>query len=252
MYSKVFRSIYDGTLADNWQAMVTFQQLLILANEDGVVDMTLTSISRTTGIPMDILAAGVSVLEAPDEGSRTPDMEGRRIVRLDSHREWGWFLVNWSKYRKMTTREEKKESDRARIAESRGYKKALENKDVASCSNVSKSVAEVAYTDTDTDSKRNSPASAVRFREFWDVYPSKVAAGKCEKQWKLKRLDAIADKIISDVKEKQLKDGRWTEGYIPNPMTYINQERWNDPIIPRRGKAAQASAEVDEQLRFAK
>lgn len=244
MYSKVFRSIYDGTLADNWQAMVTFQQLLILANEDGVVDMTLTSISRTTGIPMDILAAGLSVLEAPDEGSRTPDMEGRRIVRLDSHREWGWFLVNWSKYRKMTTREEKKEADRTRISESRGYKKALEINDVAPCSRVSKSVADVAHTDTDTDtekSKRNGAASASRFGEFWEAYPNKVAVTMCEKKWKAKKLDRIADKIIADVKQKQERDGRWVEGFIPNPITYINQERWNDPVIQKRGQATEST-----------
>ena len=120
MYTKVFRSIYDGTLADNWQAMVTFQQMLILADSQGVVDMTLGAMARITGIPLEILAAGISVLEAPDAGSRTPEMEGRRIARLDAHRDWGWFLVNFAKYRAMQTREEKNEADRERMRNKRG------------------------------------------------------------------------------------------------------------------------------------
>lgn len=119
MYTKVFRSIYDGTLADNWQAMVTFQQMLILADSQGVVDMTPSAMARITGIPLDILASGIAALESPDPASRTADMEGRRIARLDAHRDWGWFLVNFAKYRAMQSREEKKSADRERMREKR-------------------------------------------------------------------------------------------------------------------------------------
>lgn len=162
MYTKVFRSIYDGTLADNWRAMVTFQQMLILADSQGVVDMTISAMSRTTGIPAEILSEGIAALEAPDPGSRTPDMEGRRIARLDAHREWGWFLVNFAKYRAMQTREEKNEADRERIRAKRAAERATRNdtkQHVAKCSEVSQvvaGVADVAHTDTDTDTKIKS------------------------------------------------------------------------------------------------
>lgn len=169
MYTKVFRAIYDGTLADNWQALVTFQQLLILANDDGVVDMTIGAIHRTTGIPVEIIEAGIKVLEAPDHGSRTPDMEGRRISRLDEHREWGWFLINFRKYRQMVTREEKKEADRVRMAAQRNEGKSNKNSDVEDCSgpsqvvasssdksNASPVVADVAHTEAERDLKSKS------------------------------------------------------------------------------------------------
>jgi len=162
MYTKVFRTIYDGTLADNWQALVTFQQLLILSNDEGVVDMTIAAIHRTTGIPEEILQAGIKILEAPDHGSRTPDMEGRRISRLDEHRDWGWFLVNFGKYRQLLTRDEKKEADRQRMQAKR---EAEKNKGISTVadsrepsqpvadsrkqSNVSPTVANVAHTDTE-------------------------------------------------------------------------------------------------------
>lgn len=154
MYTKVFRSIYDGTLADNWQAMVTFQQMLILADSQGVVDMTPGAMARITGIPLEILAAGIAVLEAPDAGSRTPEMEGRRIARLDAHRDWGWFLVNFAKYRAMQTREEKNEADRERMRTKRAAERSNSSQVVAGCSELSQvvaSVADVAHTDLDLD-----------------------------------------------------------------------------------------------------
>lgn len=109
MYAKVFAQMYDGTLRTRapWQAMVTFQQLLILADQDGVVDMTLDAIHIRTGIPYEILEAGIEALQQADKASRTPDEEGRRIVLLDEHRDWGWKLVNYVKYRQM-----QRESDR--------------------------------------------------------------------------------------------------------------------------------------------
>ena len=156
MFTKVFRTIYDGTLAENWRAMVTFQQLLILADEQGVVDMTPSAISRTTGIPLDIITDGLAVLEAPDPMSRTADMEGRRIARLDVHRPWGWFLVNFRKYNELKNRDEKREADRIRIAAKRESARQAATKSdmsqgVAGCSEVSQDVANVAHTDPDPD-----------------------------------------------------------------------------------------------------
>lgn len=164
MYTKVFRSIYDGTLADNWQAMVTFQQMLILADSQGVVDMTPGAMARITGIPIEILTAGIAVLEAPDAGSRTPEMEGRRIARLDAHRDWGWFLVNFAKYRAMQTREEKNEADRERMRAKRAAERSELSQVVAGCSELSQVVAivaDVAHTDLDTDTETSRASTTL-------------------------------------------------------------------------------------------
>lgn len=258
MYTKVFRTIYDGTLADNWQALVTFQQLLILSNDDGVVDMTIGAIHRTTGIPVEILEAGIKVLEAPDRGSRTPDMEGRRISRLDEHRDWGWFLVNFAKYRQMLTREEKKEADRIRMQAKRQAEKTKENSGVAeSCgesqdvaegrdeSKVSRRVADVAHTDTDTEVKAKARRSAgaelsPKFREFWDAYPRVDGKKEAVRIWVRQGLDRFAERIIADV-NRRIADGSWRDQrYIPHASTYLNQERWNDGT-----KAAAGTAEAE-------
>lgn len=171
MYAKVFQSIYDGTLVEDWRALVTFQQMLILASADGVVDMTAASISRRTGIPLEIVTAGIAKLEEGDPHSRTPDFDGRRISRLDQHRDWGWFIVNHKKYRAKITKDEKNAADRERIFQRRqeeNLRKSDISQHMASCSipsqgvakrsEVSPHVADVAHTDTDTDKEREKPS----------------------------------------------------------------------------------------------
>ena len=109
MYAKIFSQIYDGTLCTNgpWEALVTFQQMLILADQEGGVDMTIPAIARRTTIPREIIERGIEALMLPDPESRTPTEEGRRIVPLSEGRAWGWRIVNYNKYRQI-----KREQDR--------------------------------------------------------------------------------------------------------------------------------------------
>ena len=111
MYGKLFEHMYDGTLATRgpWQALVTFQQLIILADKRGDVDMTHEAISRRTTIPLEIIQQGIQALEQPDSASRSPALEGRRIVRLSENREWGWNVVNYGHYRKIRSQDERRE-----------------------------------------------------------------------------------------------------------------------------------------------
>lgn len=156
MYGKIFDSIYKGTLYGQWEAIVTLQQLVTLCDSQGVIDMTPQAIAATTSIPLNIINKGLKVLQDPDPFSRTPGEEGRRIVLIDDHRPWGWFIVNHKKYRDMASYEEKKLADKIRIAEKR---KAAKNKGVASCRKLSQAVekvANVAYTNADTNADTNT------------------------------------------------------------------------------------------------
>lgn len=148
MYGKVFESIYDGTLYGHWEAIVTMQQLIVLANADGVVDMTPHAIAARTSIPLDIILKGLGFLAEPDPYTRTPGEDGKRIVLLDDHRPWGWRLVNHGKYKRLRDMLQKREADRERQAEKR-----REIKDVAS---ESQGVANVAHAYADTDANAKS------------------------------------------------------------------------------------------------
>lgn len=153
MYGKLFEQMYDGTLADNWQALITFQQMIILCDDSGIIDLTPGAISRRTGIPLEHIETGIQALESEDPYSRTPEEGGRRIVRLDDHRPWGWRIVNHQKYKQIASYEDKKRADRVRIAAKREKEKS---QPVATCRSESQKVADVAHTDTDTDTEKNS------------------------------------------------------------------------------------------------
>ncbi len=62
MYGKIFDSIYDGTLYGQWEAIVVMQQLIVLADANGVVDMTPPAISARTSIPLPIIEKGLQIL----------------------------------------------------------------------------------------------------------------------------------------------------------------------------------------------
>lgn len=114
MYGKIFGQIFEGSLTKTgeWKALVTLQQMIILSDRDGIIDMTAQAIASKTTIPLEIIEAGIAFLELPDPQSRTPDEEGRRLVRLSESRDWGWRVVNKKMYSKIKTQEDRREYHR--------------------------------------------------------------------------------------------------------------------------------------------
>lgn len=90
----------------------------------------------------------------------------------------------------------------------------------------------VTKSNRQTRRAKAPPADALRFEEFWTAYPVKAGKQQCLAKWKARNLDAIADQILADIAVKADKDRRWLGGYVPNPQTYINQDRWSDPVQP--------------------
>lgn len=109
MYGKLFSSMFSGSLYGHWQAIVTFQQMIILADKDGTIEMTPAALAAFTSIPLDIITAGISVLESPDANIRTPGEDGRRITRINPDRPWGWHITNYAHYRAIRTAEDRRE-----------------------------------------------------------------------------------------------------------------------------------------------
>ena len=70
----------------------------------------------------------------------------------------------------------------------------------------------------------------IRFDEWWSTYPKKINKAGCKEKWRSRKLDDLADIIISDTKTRTIYDTRWKEGYIPNSTTYLNQSRWESEI----------------------
>lgn len=67
------------------------------------------------------------------------------------------------------------------------------------------------------------------FELFWNAYPKKIGKKKVED--KFNSIEFPIDKILKNI-ELQKKSEQWqTQQYIPNPETYLNQERWEDEVV---------------------
>ncbi|GGA01344.1 helix-turn-helix domain-containing protein [Dyella caseinilytica] len=80
--------------------------------------------------------------------------------------------------------------------------------------------------------KRTPDMSGTRFDEFWNAYPTKTEKRQCAEKWIADGLDEHVDLMLADIAAKSERDRRWLDGYVPNALTYLNQERWNDPVQP--------------------
>jgi len=137
MFAKIFTQIYDSSLVENPAVRFTFMDLLILADKNGVVDMTHEAIARRTNRSVDVIRKTIAVLESPDPSSRTPDEKGARIYRLDDHRDWGWGITNYDYFRALASEEQRREKTKARV---RKHRKSLHlklcNADVTLCNDL--------------------------------------------------------------------------------------------------------------------
>lgn len=119
MYAKAFTQILDSSVNSDCQVRWIFEDFLKLADIDGVVDMTREAIARRTNAPLELVNRAIIELEKADPSSRRPESEGRRLVRLDEHRDWGWIIVNYSYYRNLGSEEQRRAKTRVRVAKFR-------------------------------------------------------------------------------------------------------------------------------------
>ena len=66
------------------------------------------------------------------------------------------------------------------------------------------------------------------FDLWWNEYPKKVKKKEALKVWK--RIKPDADTLIADTKNRIQNDSNWLRGFVPDPTTYLNGERWNDQL----------------------
>lgn len=112
MYVKLFASLYQGTLRGRSDAILVFTNLLAHADQYGTVDKHPKAIAEETGLSLEAVETAIQHLEEPDPESRSPEMDGRRIVRMDEHRAWGWKIINYGKYRAIRSEEDRREQNR--------------------------------------------------------------------------------------------------------------------------------------------
>lgn len=106
-------------------------------------------------------------------------------------------------------------------------------------------------TETKTNTETNIPPKPPKertdaeFAEFWNAYPTKVG-----KQPARKAFDKVTVpvKTLVDAIERQKCSSQWSKDggqYIPNPATWLNQQRWED-ILPEAEKPSGMDTDPDQ------
>lgn len=104
-----------------------------------------------------------------------------------------------------------------------------------------------------SSSKKKTPPNPLKgapatpgFQRFWDEWPAhprKAARHQCWSKWKARGFDSMADQIVAHVKAMKASEA-WTKDggeYIPAPLTYLNQQRFEAPT-EAQATAATAAA----------
>ena len=91
------------------------------------------------------------------------------------------------------------------------------------------------------------------FEDFWKVWPSnprKGAKSKCKQVWIKSYCDTQADQIIKHVQWLKTTE-QWLKSngaFIPAPLVYLNQQRWDGAEIPEI-KRTETALEAIEKSR---
>lgn len=119
-YTKLFGSIVASTIwREPHTVRIVWITMLAMANKNGIVEASIPGLADLSRVSLDECKEALSALQSPDEYSRTPDNEGRRIEPVDG----GWSILNHGKYRAKMGVDERREYLRIKQKEHRDRKK---------------------------------------------------------------------------------------------------------------------------------
>lgn len=218
MYTKLFPGVWNGSLRGKADPQLVFLYLLGNADQDGFAEMIPQKIADDTGLPLERVTAAISLLEAEDPMSRTPDEGGRRIVPIDE-RGWGWHITNYLKYRNMRDEECRREQNRQ-------AQKRRRQRLSASVSNGQHSQPPSAQAEADTEAHTETKTPIPEWMP--DEWKSFVEMRKTSRGVKFtKRAEALAIGTLSrlraeghDPKEliNRAVESGWRTFYPPKPV----------------------------------
>jgi len=161
MYTKLFSSLLTSSIwAEDDKTRIMWITMLASADWHGEVMGSIPGMARLAGMTTEEAERSIRRLESPDQFSRTPTEEGRRIVPIKG----GWDIVNYGAYREKANREDRKRQTAERMRRWRVRKdKASQCDEKASqkrlCDASVTHVVHITDTDTDTEAENTEQTS---------------------------------------------------------------------------------------------
>lgn len=174
-YTKLFGSILDSTV---WELPHTtvrvWVTLLAMADRHGEIQASVPGLAHRSRVTLKETKKALDAFLSPDEYSRTPDQEGRRIEPIDG----GWRLVNHEKYTRMMSEEDRRARGAERQARYAASKKRQQpSAGVSECQKRQNDDTQTQIkTQTDTNSDRIPPAPREKARASRRAYPPEFDA----------------------------------------------------------------------------
>jgi hypothetical protein len=95
-YNKLFSSITESTIwSEPHTTRIVWVSMMARMDRYGRVFASVPGLAHLSNVTIEECLEALHTLGEPDKWSRTPDNEGRRIVKIDG----GWRLLNAVKYR---------------------------------------------------------------------------------------------------------------------------------------------------------
>ena len=198
MYGKIFASLFHGSMRGQSDLQLVFINMIATCDEEGIVDKIPRAIADETGLPMERVNAAILELESPDAMSRSPGNEGRRIERVSDERSWGWRILNYSHYREIGNKTQRREYNRKYMREYR--------KPDGTPEPVGQAEAEIIYLAYPR--KVGKPAAISKI----------MAALKTESPTHLLERTKLYAAVVAGSDQQ----------FIPHPSTWFHQQRYND------------------------
>lgn len=234
MYAKIYASMFKGTLYGKPGPLLVWCYMLANKDKGGFVDEHPEVIAGATGLELEEVRKAIAFLEAPDPDSRTPDLEGCRLERIDDHRDWGWRIVNSQKYKEMRDSEDRLRQNREAQARVRDRKAASAN----SQPHVSHSQPRSAHTKAEAKAEKEEDLVTETWLKgfddhIWPAWPKKRKRQQALKSWmRLKPQDDEHGKMICHAiyafVEQYIAENPADTGFrfLPDLSTWLNQGRW--------------------------
>lgn len=166
------------------------------------------------------------------------------------------LISNWERYQSAEKIESIREYNREKKKEQRNRQKLLLNDkcqgqsqgqvidcqdtDIISMSKSKKSLSS-SLKENNKDNKNEYEVldeKEVWFNQFWKEYPKKNAKKNAKSVFmRVVKSKELFDKIIQDIRDRA-QTQEWIKNngqFIPFPSTYLNQERWEDEVIIKKG-----------------
>ena len=199
---------------------VCWVTMLTMADADGLVESTAPGLARRAGVSLEAAKKAIEIFERPDQFSKNPASEGRRIERVDG----GYMILNYVGYR---------ERDYTNADRQKRYREKHHKG-----SNALRNTSSISVSESEPKIKKKIKRESIDgFDTFWTAYQIKTGKGAAEKAWHALKPDAeLVEKMLAAL-EWQRQQDQWTKDggqYIPNPATWLNGKRWMDEPRPVR------------------